>query len=249
MDIKQRQTAFKARIGDVLNGKYVVNDGWEPNHILFDGRKIARANILGVVVSKQSSELSHNDSVIIDDGSGRITARSFEESDISKTRVGEVVQVIGRPREYGGEIYIVPEIIRALGNKRWIDVRRLELEMLKGEASDDTPAETVGATAGVIGAISPNRESAAIFGSADQEELKTDEDGEDKDETAESKDIGELSGPQKMLALIKKFDKEGGADTEDVIKGYGAPDCEAVIGTLLKRGEIFELRPGKLKIL
>ncbi|MCX6707767.1 MAG: OB-fold nucleic acid binding domain-containing protein, partial [Candidatus Woesearchaeota archaeon] len=128
MESQARQTAIKTRIRCLLNGKYVVNEGWEPNHILWGSQKISRVNIIGVVVEKNQNEFSSSVSATIDDGSGRINVRSFEENlFLNNLAVGDVVVLIGRPREYSNEIYIMPEIIKPLEDKRWVEVRKIEL--------------------------------------------------------------------------------------------------------------------------
>jgi hypothetical protein len=52
-----------------------------------------------------------------------------------------------------------------------------------------------------------------------------------------------------MLSLIKKLDKGEGSDTEQVIKQSRLKDADKIITTLLYEGEIFEISPGKLKVL
>ncbi|MBU0535404.1 MAG: hypothetical protein KKE20_00430 [Nanoarchaeota archaeon] len=139
MENQARQTAVKTRISSLINGQYVVQQGWEPNYILYNDEKISRINIIGVIVSKNQNELSNNKSVMIDDGSGRISVRTFDESSVlDSVSVGEMIILIGRPREYGNEIYIVPEIIKPLQDKRWAEVRRLELELKNKTACPTT---------------------------------------------------------------------------------------------------------------
>lgn len=122
-DIK-RQTAYKCTISQILNGNYVVQQGWEPNYIENGTLKISRINILAVITSKEGNTFS------IDDGTGTITIRIFTEPEKSAHfKPGDIVLIIGRPREYNNQRYVVPEIIRKIENKKWIQHRKKELEI------------------------------------------------------------------------------------------------------------------------
>ncbi|MFH1133912.1 MAG: hypothetical protein V1735_05450 [Nanoarchaeota archaeon] len=52
-----------------------------------------------------------------------------------------------------------------------------------------------------------------------------------------------------VLKAVRELDAGQGADTDEVIAASKIGNAEAIITSLLKEGEIFELRPGKLKIL
>lgn len=122
-DIK-RQTAYKCTISQILNGNYVVQQGWEPNYIDSGSLKISRINILAVITTKEGNTFT------IDDGTGNITIRMFSEPEkSSQYKPGDIVLIIGRPREYTNQRYIVPEIIRKIENKKWINHRKKELEL------------------------------------------------------------------------------------------------------------------------
>jgi len=53
---------------------------------------------------------------------------------------------------------------------------------------------------------------------------------------------------EKIIKRIKGLDTGDGADFESVIKDHG-DGAENLIKSLMKRGKIFELKPGKLKVL
>lgn len=223
MQTNQRQTAFKIRISDLLSGKYTSPGGWEPSYISVGGVNVSRANIMGVVVAKQSSEMAGNESIMLDDGSGRISVRSFEQKDFSGIKVGELVMLIGRPKEYGNEVYIVPEIIKALSDRRWVDVRKAEFGITSKKSDYAQTGE---------------KETGPIENGFFEDRTKT----EDIEKEAESP-------IEKILSMIKDMDKGDGSDFDSVIKNSHVENAEARIKDLLKKGEIFELRPGKLKIL
>jgi len=122
-----RQVARKVWLKDLTTGTYVRVEGeWEPNFIqTHDGKKFSRANIVAVVASEPVPDMNFN-SFIIDDGTARISVRIFGETK-TNVKLGEVVLVIGRPREFNRQIYLVPEIIKKIEDKRWIQHRKLEL--------------------------------------------------------------------------------------------------------------------------
>jgi len=45
------------------------------------------------------------------------------------------------------------------------------------------------------------------------------------------------------------LDSGEGADIEDVIVKADVKDCEPLLNSLIKEGEIFEVRPGRIKVL
>ena len=212
---QKRQIACKARVKEILSGRYVKEDGWMPNYVeTVDGRKISRINIIGAVVaSEEEKEIGYN-SIVIDDGTGKVSVRVFGD-DADKLKgigVGDVVLIIGRPREYGAERYVLLEIIKKIDDKKWIDVRKLEL----------------GATA------------------IDKVEEKPEE--ELKEEAIEEGVVGgeEMTAGDKIVDYIRKVDKGDGVDIEEVLKEFGD---ENAIKTLLSEGELFEVKPGRIKVL
>jgi len=211
---QKRQIAYKVRINDILKGEYVKEEGeWIPNYIRVGDKKISRVNLMAVVVSKQILENTNQEILLIDDGSGKISIRSFGEGDnFDGVNVGDFVMVVGRPREYFNEKYIVSEILKKVEDSLWVKVRKLELgDRQEIERKEDAP------------------ESRRI------EEIKEEEIGEDIN--------------KKIFDLIKEIDIGEGADTQEVITKSKVDEAEKIITKLLEQGEVFEIKPGKLKIL
>jgi len=130
-----RQTAYKVWISDLIKGEYHREVGeWEPNYVLIHGIKISRVNIIANVVDKySSSDYSYLD---LDDGSDKIRAKSWGEDVglIKDVRLGALVLVIGRVKEFNGENYLIPEIVKEIHNLNWAKLRRMELAQLYGNA-------------------------------------------------------------------------------------------------------------------
>jgi RPA family protein len=126
----KRQIAYKVKVRDLIKGDYVKREGWEPNYIKDKfGREISRVNISGVILSK-SEEINYK-SITIDDGTGIISIRSFGEHNFSGFDIGDIVCVIGKPRAFGNEKYVVLEIIKKIEDKEFLKTRDLEIEYLK----------------------------------------------------------------------------------------------------------------------
>lgn len=210
----KRDVAVKLRVSDIISGQYIKEEGLRPNYVLLkDGRKVSRVNILGTVVSV-SSDTGYN-SLYIDDGTSKLSVRSFERNPLLDARqVGDVIFLIGKPREYGREIYVLPEIIKPVADLRWAELRALELKKQSPVVEQALPEANMAAPAPVA-------------------EEYVDDDG----------------SAQKLLAHIRNLDKGAGADYEDAISKSGIENAEKTLLNLLKNGEVFEVSPGKLKVL
>lgn len=224
----KRQVAHKVTISDLNEGRYVKEEGWEPNYVaISDGRRVSRANILAIVVSKTEDNADYR-GLVIDDGSGKINIRAFgAEIDFSAFNIGDLVIIIGRPREFNGQKYIVPEIIKKMENRKWIDVRKLELQ------------------------IARKKFSGVQFEKVKQKDFEEEIVGEDHD-MIESKNetTADIENPfQLVLSLIKAMDKGDGTDVAEVCIKSKLDNAEEIIMDLLKEGEVFEVRPGRVKIL
>jgi RPA family protein len=215
-----RQTAKVSSIGEITKGNYIKQEGWEPNYILsLKNEKISRVNLIGIVVTIPEN----SQSVFLDDGTGKIEVRSFEKSDIFKDiTIGDIVLIIGRPRDFNNEIYINVEIIKKITNKGWLEYRKKEIllrNILKPDMLKEVPEKN--------------------FISEDNVEGSKQEESKLKEETIDEID--------ELLIKIKNLDTGSGCDVQELIEinqGY-----EAMVEQLLLKGEIFELAPGKIKVL
>ncbi|MBL7055533.1 hypothetical protein ISS07_01330 [Candidatus Woesearchaeota archaeon] len=195
----QRQTAIKIRIEDILSSNYKKNDGFNPNYVELNNKKISRVNVIGVLLEKYGFDKQKR--LLVDDGTGRLSIRSFEGlENFDEFNVGDVVMIVGRPREFSEEKYVLVEIIKKI-NPLWAKVRSMEL------------------------------------GSAKKEKI---------DEPILDEEVVESNPKDKIIKLIKKFDSGNGASIEDVSLEEGS---DRLVETLLKEGEVFEVKPGKLKVL
>lgn len=125
----ERQTAKKVHVWDIMNGSFVKKEGLEPSFVKTkQGEEISRAHILGTVTSKFIAEDGNYASVTIDDGSDTIRLKVFKTTKpLDSLELGDVVDVIGKVREYEGETYVIPEVARKIENPNFELLRRLEL--------------------------------------------------------------------------------------------------------------------------
>ncbi|NQU98390.1 hypothetical protein HQ533_02900 [Candidatus Woesearchaeota archaeon] len=196
----RRQTAKKCRIKDILEGRYVKREGWEPNYFETSLGKISRANILGVVIS------ADEESITVDDGTGKIQLRTFEkEKPFTKNKVGEIVLIIGKPRVFNEEKYIVTEIVKTIDNKRWVELRSLELKKI-----DTQPTN--------------------------KEEI-----------VSEKKEIVTIADD--LIKKISELDNGFGVKIEEAIKEFDPIGANKTMNQLIEQGEIFEIKPGIVKII
>ena len=115
----KRATAIKVLVKDLLNGEFIRKSGWESSYIDTGQGSAARVNVMGYIVLIQESNY------VLDDGTGNISLRFFNEQK-KDFEVGDLVHVIGRPRQFNNEIYIAIEIIKKVEPK-WMAVRKVEL--------------------------------------------------------------------------------------------------------------------------
>lgn len=209
----RRQVAYKVRIADILDNRYVKEEGWLPNYVAVGKKKVSRANLLGVIVSKDMQEedvVSQN--FTLDDGTGRIALRFFEAA--ADLDVGDMVTVIGRPREFGAERYVVPEVIKKVKDPRWVEFRKLEIASEKGLAPE-------------------------------QEHLQAPE-----ALSVETEEFVDDSSPlSDIIRIIKELDGGAGVDFDEISAKSGKQNAEGIVNKLLEQGDIFEVKPGRYKVL
>jgi len=207
----KRNIAYKVRIKDILEGEYVKQEGeWSSNFIRSNDLEIARANIIATIISKDNTQ------AIIDDGSGRITIRSFDK-EITSAEIGDFALIIGRPRIFDNELYLALEIIKKI-SPDWVELRKIELGQKSQKETSISKVE------------------------------KVDEQIEKKSElVTESEEVIEQTPALNIYNLIKAKDQGSGVEIQELVDEI--PDAESLVNSLLKKGEVFEVKPGKVKVL
>jgi len=153
-EIKKRETAYKLRIGEILNGTPIIEDvkGEEgtPNKEKFRflevaEKQIIRVNLIANIIDKFSSEGEKKFATMtIDDGTGQIRLKLFGEDVLKFENLnqGDTIITIGLLRSYNNEVYISPEIIKKI-DSRYLLIRKLEVEKnqktQQTNSSENTP--------------------------------------------------------------------------------------------------------------
>ena len=139
---RKRNVAYKLRIGDILKGVPMMNEG----KFLFlelGEKKVVRVNLLSNCVDKFIQEGEKQFATLtLDDASGQIKLKAFGEDvePLKEIMQGDTLQIIGNVREWNGEIYILPEVVKKV-DVRWLLVRKLEIQ----NSRKDIPSENGGA--------------------------------------------------------------------------------------------------------
>ncbi len=220
---QKRSPAVPVAVGDILAGTFAREHADAPLLLMTPwGQKIARVNIIALLVDKiMQGQNSHG---LIDDGTGRLIVRSFDtQSLFERVQVGDMLLVIGRPREFNNEPYIAVEILKNIDNPRWMEVRRHEL------ARRNTPV------------------------SAQKKELlEKNEDIAPQKIIENTEEIIADTPPEKepdVLMYIREMDAGSGVPIHELEKKMPAIDVLSELDYLLKRGDVFEVRPGVVKVL
>ncbi|MBI5391863.1 hypothetical protein HZB00_02565 [Candidatus Woesearchaeota archaeon] len=203
----------------------------ETNLFLFRNKPVLRINLIGLIIETHINPAKTYASITIDDGSGSITVKAWNEDAASLLgyAVGDLALVIGRFRD-GQPPYLLSEVVRKL-SPAWLQYRKLELTQLYGNA----PA--------VLQSSSP---------SLQQTQRSSHEDEEPSFVVVEEKIDETPAAPTSkrsvVAQLIETLNSGDGADYSLVVQQSGLSEQEAehVIQELIKDGEVFQNKPGKL---
>ncbi len=213
-----RLTAVRTSISEINNGTYIQEEN--QNYVLTARQeKLVRVNVLAIVIEKE--ELGTIRTILLDDGTGQIPLRSFEENkNIAAVQAGDVLMVFGKVRTYNQQKYLSAEMIRKV-SPVWLKVRKRELpELFKKKLSSEISPEIV-------------------------EEMKI----TFSDKNSEFENVSHDFPEDKIKQLIKKLDGGQGALVEDLLERSVLPETEARLKKMLEEGEIFQNLPGRVKVL
>ncbi|KYK35685.1 MAG: hypothetical protein AYK18_02870 [Theionarchaea archaeon DG-70] len=232
----------KARISDVINGRFVRKEGLEPSYVLTDlGQRISRVNLLGTVVDKFMSEDGNYSSITIDDDSDSIRVKAFREDTnmFDNMEIGDLVMVIGKVREYEDENYIIPEIVKKIANPNYELLHKMEVLkqiVQKKKILDEVKKEEF-----------TNVEE---FKKHVKEKYEVDTDTlEGIAETLTVEEKKKEDFKPIVLELLDKLDKGKGIEFKKLLEESKLPEniFEEVINELLSDGICYEPMPGIIK--
>jgi RPA family protein len=249
MPQQRRQVAKLTTTQELNSGKYFQQEGFEPNYLLTpQGRRLSRARLVATVVDTFTNEDETYGSITVDDGKDTIQVKFFNELDkMEEFENGDILEVVGKVREYQGEIYlngeilenqdVQKEILHQLRYKKemeeWQQIRST-IKQLKesGKSQEDIEKE--------------------MSGKLTEEEVDSvlQSFGEDFGTTQTAGDAENLE--RDVLEAVEDLDDGDGADYSDIldsVEDATEDQLEETINSLLSDGTCYEPQPGKIKKL
>jgi len=191
--------------------------------------------LIATVIDKFVSEDGNYGTLVIDDGSDAIRVKVFRDavSLITNVEKGDMVLVIGKVREYGGELYINAEVIKNITDPNAECLRALEV--LEDLVERKRRVEE-------LKALSEQVDRSELLKAA--QSFGLDEESLDFVLGAQRKEYA----PQ-ILKLIESLDKGEGVEIAQLFKLCELPEhaVESALNELLARGEVYEPTPGRLR--
>lgn len=236
-----RMPAKKIRIFDIANGKYFPGskEDMRPSYIITPlGERISRVNIIATVTEKFLSDDGNYSSITIDDGTEAIRVKAFKETVplLMGIEPGSLVLVIGKVKEFNGELYINGEVVKKDIDVNFESLRKLEIldkiiqqkkiaEEIRNMSSELSDEEL--------------KDYAKNKYSIDEESLQA---------ILESKKL-ETDYKPKILEVIASLDTGEGIEIGKLFEVLDLPEnvIEKTMDELLNQGFIFEPQPGKIK--
>jgi len=122
------RTAARLFVEDLKKAKVIEENG-KQIVVLEDGERISKVKLVGTVVQKSVRPDKSYGYLILDNGTGTIRLRLWEEQMplAEDVREGDLILVIGKIRVFKEEKYVVPEILKVLKDPRWERVHTLEV--------------------------------------------------------------------------------------------------------------------------
>src|SRR3989338_4301314 len=241
-----RFPATKISVLDLEEGEYIEEKEHNPNYLLIkEHQKIFRINVIATLVHKEMK--GSISSMLVDDGTGKIVMRIFEENKAAlNLEVGDVIEIIGKVRVYNQEKYIFPEIIRKV-NPLWLKVRYLEMRSGSPVVSNNIQNSEKEISNSKKIELQKEKNIKEISPLADPIPAKAEETAfQVIDEEIEENDP--LLPLEKLSKLIARLDQGEGVLIEEVIEKSPLEKTEELLEKMLENGDIFQNQPGKVRL-
>ncbi|MHA2141296.1 MAG: hypothetical protein ACXADC_01035 [Candidatus Thorarchaeota archaeon] len=228
--MRERMTAVRASVIDIINGDYSEDNG--PHVISPHGVELRRVALVGLIVDQYSGQGFA--SLTIDDGTETIRAKAWggEATSLDKVQTNILALVVGKIREYEGELYIVPEIVRELDDPNYMTVHKMERYMAILTRSGVTPEAT-------------SELEDFIEESAPSPKPKT---PKQPSKAKKGKPVtGKIS--KQIMQYIEQNSKENGVPIADIVdffeeKGHDRTDIQLKVLDLQGQGNLVEVKVG-----
>jgi RPA family protein len=245
---QKRQVAKLTDTRELNTGKYFQREGFEPNFLLTpEGRRLSRARLVATVVDRFINDDETYGSITLDDGKDTTQVKFFNELELMEGfETGDIIEVVGKVREYQGQIYLDGEILTHTQpeaellhqlrlkkeREKWNQVRETVKQLKEsGKDQEDIDKE-------MAGKLEENEVDALLQSFGENfEQAETEEDRENLE--------------RKVLEAVEDLDDGEGADYADIVDEIDEPEdqLEDTINSLLSDGTCYEPQPGKIKKL
>ncbi len=118
----KRLTAFKSNIKKITDSEMISEED-SPDYIKISDLRIARVRIIGTIVSKRVNSERTYAYLVVDDGTETIRIKAWKDDvdKLEKPVVGDIIELVGRVREWDDERYLTCEIIKIINNpNHWL---------------------------------------------------------------------------------------------------------------------------------
>jgi RPA family protein len=242
---KKRLVAERVRICDIVNGVFFHGSKEEMRAsyvITAFGEKISRVNVIGSVTDVFLSENGNYGSVTVDDGTATVRAKVFGDgvSLIKDVAAGNLVLVVGKVKEYNGEIYVNAEIVRRIEDPNYENLRKLEI--LKRLKEKKKMVEEIRGLVDQMSDEELNEHARKKYG-LNEESLRVVREN--------LKVVKEIDYKPRILEMIKSMDKGDGVEVSKIFEVVDLPEklVENAINELSESGALYEPRVGILKVV
>ena len=249
MPQQSRQVAKLSTTKELNSGKYFQREGFEPNFLLTpEGKRLSRARLVATVVDRFINDDETYGSLTLDDGEDTLQIKFFNELELMEGfETGDIIEVVGKVREYQGQIYLDGEILNhrepeaellhSLRQKKaqeeWNQLHET-VKQLKESGKDQDEIEKE-----MAGKLEPGEVDALMQSF-----------GEHFAQKASPEDKENLE--REVIEAVEDIDGgEDGVSYSDIAEKVDAPEdqLEETINSLLSEGTFYEPKPGKVKKL
>ena len=244
---QKRQTAKLVDFNHLNSGKYFQREGFEPNFLLTpEGRRISRARTVATVVDRFVNDDETYGSLTLDDGNDTLQVKFFNELELMEDfETGDILEIVGKAREYQGQIYLDGEILTRVNPEKEL-LHQLRLEKRKEEWNqirdtveqlDDSGKSHEEIENEMAGTLTEDEVDSLL--QSFNEKFK------------ENGDEGLENIERDVLDAIQELDEGEGADYSEILDAIDEPEdkLEDTVNSLLSEGTCYEPKPGKIKKL
>ena len=250
---RMRFTAQKCRIKDIVCGKYVSPEGIGSGYVLLeDGREVSLVHVLGTVVNFYVSDDEKYGFIVLDDGTGMIRVKAFQDTSvIRKVKRGDIVDVVGRLRQYNDEVHMFPEFVRRVDDVNCETLRKIELAEMAFEQR--AKSDVIVSMAREHKDVSEMKESLSLKGIKDVDVRKVivaEKVREEKEDACGAR-VDMKVAKNLIVKSVEEMDEGDGVEYTRIVEKVGLPEAisESAIDELLAEGSCYEPRAGRIKAL